>query len=153
MIDFNLLIPELKEWNNGEGIDVESWIGCVGSFEKAIGYSVVFWPHFVEYDGCILKDNFSRESYDSFMKQHNGDKTLVEAVMNHLHIKDIQCYGCFHTKEQLIYIGNVLKEIYTCKLKAQFPEKQFEVKFENYEENEDDYEVTFYQKRQRKGDE
>ena len=25
--DFNKLIPELKDWNNGNGIDVQSWIG------------------------------------------------------------------------------------------------------------------------------
>lgn len=28
--DFNKLIAELPRWNNGEGIDAESWIGCVG---------------------------------------------------------------------------------------------------------------------------
>ncbi|HSA77298.1 MAG TPA: hypothetical protein VLG72_00365 [Nitrospirota bacterium] len=48
MSDFNKLIPELSDWNNGKGIDVVSWIGCVGDFQKAIGYSVMFWPHFEE---------------------------------------------------------------------------------------------------------
>lgn len=52
--DFNLLIPELKDWNNGQGIDIESWIGCMGDFEKAIGYSVIFWPSFVEIEGCVF---------------------------------------------------------------------------------------------------
>jgi len=28
MDKYSELIPELKDWNNGEGIDVESWIGC-----------------------------------------------------------------------------------------------------------------------------
>ena len=45
--DFHKLIPELKDWNNGDGIDVQSWIECVGSFQKAIGYSTMFWPEWL----------------------------------------------------------------------------------------------------------
>ena len=36
MIDFNELIPEMRDWNNGAGIDVKSWIGCEGSFRMAV---------------------------------------------------------------------------------------------------------------------
>ena len=57
MIDFNKLIPELKDWNNGKGIDIYSWIGCVGDFQKAIGYSVIFWPEFIEIDGGVDINN------------------------------------------------------------------------------------------------
>ena len=138
----------MDEWNDGKGIDIESWIATRGDFQKAIGYSVIFWPEFIEYDGCVLKRNFSKWSYDGFMKQCKGDKTRVEAVMNHFHIKDIHYFTDSNTREQLIYLGNILKEIYRYKLKVQFPRKQFEVKFENgYKEELLDYELTFYQKR------
>lgn len=40
--DFSDLILELPRWNNGDGIDAESWIGCVGNYELAIGYSLIF---------------------------------------------------------------------------------------------------------------
>lgn len=33
MTDFNALIPEMSSWNNGKGIDVDSWIGCAGKSE------------------------------------------------------------------------------------------------------------------------
>jgi len=46
--DFDKLIPELKDWNNGKSVDVQSWIECGGDFQKAIGYSAMFWPEFVE---------------------------------------------------------------------------------------------------------
>ena len=42
--NFQGLIAELPEWNNGSGIAPEAWIECMGSYELAIGYSLVFWP-------------------------------------------------------------------------------------------------------------
>ena len=30
------LVPETSEWNTGRGIDLRSWIGCVGNIEYAI---------------------------------------------------------------------------------------------------------------------
>ena len=29
-VNWESLIPDLKEWNNGKGIDPESWVGCEG---------------------------------------------------------------------------------------------------------------------------
>jgi hypothetical protein len=37
---------ELRAWNNGNGIDLESWVGCQGNFRLAVGYTTVFWPRF-----------------------------------------------------------------------------------------------------------
>lgn len=33
------MLLELAEWNNGDGIYLESWIGCSGDFRLAVGYS------------------------------------------------------------------------------------------------------------------
>jgi len=33
---------ELSAWNDGDGVDVESWISCEGNFKLAVGYSTVF---------------------------------------------------------------------------------------------------------------
>lgn len=30
--DYSLLIPELARWNNGDGIDVDGWLDCTGTF-------------------------------------------------------------------------------------------------------------------------
>ena len=34
---------ELAAWNNGAGIDLESWTGCEGRFALAVGYAAIFW--------------------------------------------------------------------------------------------------------------
>jgi hypothetical protein len=63
MTDYTKLIPELPDWNNGKGIDVESWIDCTGNFQLAVGYSTLFWPRFVEFEDCVLREGFSVDSY------------------------------------------------------------------------------------------
>ena len=66
MTDFDSLIPELRDWNNGGGIDAQTWVGCAGNFRLAIGYSTVFWPGFIEFEGYVLREGFSVESLRSF---------------------------------------------------------------------------------------
>ena len=88
-MDFNHLIPELKDWNNGKGIDIESWIGCIGNFQEAIGYSVIFWPTFVEIEGCIVRECVPRDNVLQWLKQCKGDCKSAEAMINHFHIEGL----------------------------------------------------------------
>ena|SRR5688572_4770184 len=140
---------DLAAWNDGDGIDLEFWISCVGNFSLAIGYLTIFWPEFVEFEGYILRKGFSVDSLRGFEESCARDKKAVEAVMNHLHIGDIQQYGCEDfSKDKAILLGSKLKEIYGARMQWQFPDKPCEVSF--YEpEDEDDlmaYEITFWQK-------
>lgn len=152
--DFSQLIPELKDWNNGNGIDVESWIGCMGNFRKAIGYSAIFWPTFVEVEGCIVRACTPRENVLEWLEQCKGDRSGVEAGINHLHLFGLHHMGCEDiSPERLSYLGRVLKEIYECKLKRDFPDKTFVVELYEPDVKEDleEYILTFYQKEQENG--
>lgn len=67
-------IPEsvpagLAEWNNGRGIELESWVTCSGNFRLAVGYTTIFWPGFVELESYILREGFSLESLRRFEQQ------------------------------------------------------------------------------------
>ncbi len=145
--DFAKLIPELPTWNNGAGISVEAWVGCSGSVELAIGCSRLFWPDFVEREGCVFFADFSIESYRGFMDPCQGDRRRVEAVMNHVHILEYftHPYGSA-TAEQIVYLGRLLKNIWQTKLAHDFPSRQFVVSFpEGPFDNLMDYEVTIWQ--------
>ena len=145
--DFRALIPELPQWNNGAGIHPQAWIECVGNYELATGYSLIFWPKFVQFSGYVLRDGFSEESLRGFEKATDCDRVAVEAVMNHLHIADVHC-NVEPTEGQLRYLGRVLKDIYEVKLSRDFPDLRFSVSF-NDEPGLDpvDYELTFWQLR------
>ena len=148
----NMKIPEsiqheLDGWDNG-GIDLESWVSLKGNFKLAVGYSAVYWPEFVEFNGYILKGGFSNSSLEGFEKQLSGDRQSIEAVMNHLHIEDIQGVQCKDgSDDKFIYLGSTLKDIYETKLARQFPTKSFHVSFEVPEDPLDltGYEITFWQ--------
>ena len=140
---------ELTAWNDGQGIDLESWVSCAGNFSLAVGYLSIFWPEFIGFEGYILRGGFSEDSLRGFEASCAGGGKSVEAVMNHLHIADVQRYGCEDlSKDKVILLGSKLKEIYEAKLQWQFPDKPCTVSF--YEPDDADdleaYEITFWQK-------
>jgi hypothetical protein len=144
---FDQLIPEMRDWNDGAGISVQTWIECSGTFKLAIGYSTLFWPEFVEFERYVLRAGFSVESLRGFERQCGGDRLRIEGLMNHLHLADIQHQGCEDiSRERVVYLGRVLSEIYRVKLAWQFPSKRFKVHFDDTPaENITDYVLTFVQ--------
>lgn len=144
---FDKLIPDLRDWNGGRGTDIGSWIRFAGDFQKAIGYSTIFWPNFVEHEGYILREGFSPNALKRYCKECSCKRT-VESAMNALRIADLHYSGCHDASpERLIYIGNVLKQIYECKLAFTFPDIAMEVVFDDtYKDDLSAYLLTFYQK-------
>jgi len=147
MTDFAKLIPELKDWNNGDGISIESWICCSGNFQFAIGYSALFWPSFVEFEGYILREGFTIDGLRAWERQCGSDRRAVESVMNHLHIADTHYVGCPDiNRERVVYLGRTLRDIYTVKLAWQFPARSFTVSFDDSDcDDLSDYQITFFQ--------
>jgi hypothetical protein len=145
--DYSLLIPDLPNWNNGNGIDVDGWLGYMGKFQLMIAFSQLFWPDFVELDGCVFRYEVDPGNYDAWLNTTKGNKASVEAVINHRHILDL-FYPARDsaTAAQLIYIGRVLKEILTVKLQHDFPTRVFTVAIdEGPFDDLVEYQVTFWQ--------
>lgn len=142
---------DLAAWNEGKGIDLDAWVGCMGNFSLAVGYASIFWPEFVEFEGYILRKNFREESLREFEKMNGSDRAATESVMNHLHIVDIQHAGCTDaSKDKIQILGNTLKEIYMTKLRYEFPERNFCVDFYAPEDQEllIDYQISFWTQRE-----
>jgi hypothetical protein len=146
-VDWDTLVPEMKEWNGGKGIDPESWVGCEGNFRLASAYTLVFWPQFTEYDGMIFGGEVDAEAISGWMKSCGGNRQSVEATLNHIHLLDLHYRGCPDASvERLAFLGNVLKDIYRVKLAAEFPGREIIVDFhEPLDRNLGDYQLTFYQ--------
>ncbi len=138
MVDYSALIPELPQWNGGRGIAILDWLGCMGSFDLAIGYTELFWPHFTERDGCIVRTTeVPTGSLQSALDQAGGRASQVEAVYNMMVLVDLhsgtviepgQTVGLARpepTWEQLLYLGERLCEMWLEKLKRDFPDRQF----------------------------
>jgi hypothetical protein len=95
-------------------------------------------------------DEMSERNYQSWLAKTNGDKKRVEAVMNHEHILDI--FSRSHherpTREVVVYIGRLMKDILQTKLGRDFSDRTFVVEFvEDGVEDLADYQITFFQDR------
>ena len=154
MFDDEKLIPDLINWRkkNGASFSIDDWTSCNGNISLAICYSNLFWPEFEVYDGCvILKSNFGKENFESWKTaDYIKHYVQIEYVLNHIHILDLFSFEQREEPniEQIRYLGAKLCEIYTAKLKLDFPDLEF-VMASNFDEDlEDylDYEFSFYQK-------
>jgi hypothetical protein len=146
--DFKELLPQLR--THWAANDIDQWIGIEGNHEHLVGYGRIFWPDFLEHDGCIFwRNRFTEENYKGFMAQTKGNKTAVEAVMNHEHILDIFPNPPNKpSREIVLYVGRLLKEIWQAKLDREFPGRRIKVSFpEEFSEDLLYYEITFFQER------
>ena len=141
---------KLSAWNNGKGIDLESWISCSGSCHLAVGYAEYFWPEFELVDDYIVRAGVSSSVIREWERNNSsGDRRAVEATMNHMHLIDINYHEHNNRSEDiLLRLGSVLSEIYEAKLKWQFPDRPCTVSLYVPQDREvlDAYEITFWQK-------
>jgi hypothetical protein len=118
------------------------WLYATGSVEQALACSDLFWPEFVEHEGCVFMERVA----DSFRgwSESLGDPSKVEAMLNHRHICDLFERESSHN--MMIGLGRVLRDAWTIKLARDFPERRFAVEFyDTPSENPTDYQITFYQ--------
>jgi hypothetical protein len=123
------------------------WIRQTGSLSALIGYLDLVWRDFVVHDGCLLREGFTLENFNQWMNATNGDRTAVEAMMNHEHILDLFVnHESELTSEQVLLAGRVLREMWCAKLSKDYPHLPVTVSFPDDELFEDllDYEITVY---------
>lgn len=139
------LIAGLEDWLP-DPITPEEWVGMMGNYDLAVGYSFLFWPSFVHFEGYILREGFSESALRGFERSTGGHRATVEWVMNHIHISTIHCNEAAPPEIQMRHLGRVLKSIHEVKLRADFPELSFMVDF-NDEPGLDpvDYQLSFTQ--------
>jgi hypothetical protein len=144
--DDSRLVPELADWNAGAGITLEQWISGVGRFDHALGYAAIFWPNFVQYEGCVFRSSPDRAVYQEWLENMAGDCARVEAMMNHVHLADLFIGSDYQpSKALLVRLGQIIEEMWSCKLAQDFPSKRFEIRFISDTENLTDLALTFYQ--------
>ena len=148
--DAHELIPELKQWNDGKGIDLDGFIGCVGRYDHALGYAAIFWPDFVVYEGCIFVRLPDPANFRDWLAQFRGDLTETEKMINHLHIADMFVNSDYPpTREILRHLGTIVRDMWECRLRRDFPDRRINVQFFEGDSASlvDDYMITVYQLR------
>lgn len=87
----------------------------------------------------------ARGNYRHWLGRAKENKKAAESTANHVHVLHLFATES-PTRELVLYVGRLLKEIWQVKLEHDFPERKFTVFFPE-EDNLEliDYEITFFQ--------
>ncbi|MEM6383810.1 MAG: hypothetical protein AAF739_14150 [Pseudomonadota bacterium] len=142
------MAAELGAWNNGAGVSLEVWAECVGNYKLAVGYAAVLWPEFEAVGRYIVHEGTTKENIEGFESQPGSTPKGVEWVLNHRHLADIHIHDDDNVSaDKLLFLGNIVKEMWAAKLQFQFPDRPCKVEFFVPEDPEElvDYQLSFWQ--------
>ena len=110
---------------------------------RAIAFTSLFWPEFIEVEGCVLlKERYSPTNLEEWLTHYGGDRTQTEAMINHTHLYDLFSNSLSEVSlEALEYLGTVLLCTWRSALASQFPARQFRLDLAT---EPDDYGPTIY---------
>lgn len=130
-----------KEWSNSYQMGISNYISFNIQPDDVLILSKLFFPDFIEFDTCVfLKENFSETNYFVWKEQLNNNNSLIEKVINEIHVYDIFANNDENIEEFVFEeIGKVLQYSWASHLKNIFPTKSFIVDYEN---NENSYGPT-----------
>ena len=144
-----MTLPALKKWREQSPPSAEVWdyLGSQpGGLTTALTFAHLFWPEFVEVQGCVLLSRaYEQKTFDLWWQELSGDKRRIERVINHVHLHDVftgdQDLELEVTNLALKELGEILVECWTCALAAQFPDRKFYVELRSEEQ---EYGPTIY---------
>ena len=146
-MDYEKLIPELATFLEGKPASLEVWLANIGRYDHAIGYAWLFWPPFIEHDGCVFLGEEVADTYAQWKAKYGNDRQAMEAVINHQHILDLFPIAPEPNQALVAYLGNLLKEMWAAKLRLDFPGRLFVVDFpQEFDLAVDNPDITFWEK-------
>ncbi|MBT0670667.1 hypothetical protein HT136_20070 [Novosphingobium profundi] len=127
MTNLSHLIPELTEWNNGQGIAPSDWIWIEGRADHALGLSSLFWPELVLFEGYVLRGPLDAARLRGWESQGHTCKQ-IETAMNAFLLEGI--FPNDPTESQLRetqvdQLAKTMVAMLQAKLAFDFPERRF----------------------------
>jgi len=139
------MIPELLTFLDGKPASPELWLDNIGRYDHAIAYGLLFWPDFIEHEGCVFIGNSVPKSYPEWKAKFGDDRRAIEGMLNHQHIHDLFPVSPEPNGPLVAHLGQLPKEMRDAKLKRDFPDRKFTVFFpDKFEFGVDNPEITFY---------
>ena len=146
-INYESFIPELAELKKEISPDypiMDAYRDRIGRYDHALAYSTLFWPEFTIKDDCVLLGTEVPASYEVFKTQLKGSRVELEALLNHRHTRHLfPCDNAHRQPNMLLCLGLRLKEMWSAKLRQDFPDRKFNVDVSTYDV--EDPEITFWQ--------
>ena len=143
----------LKEYNALEKLNSERWeigeyLNLKYDLNAAIAFSKVYFPDFIEQDGCILLGfTYNEDTFRQWQKIYDSDIQAIERKCNFYEVADY--FGLNRDRDEPLDLYNraidefskILKTTWELSCKLLFPERKFNV--EVYDEY-DTTRITLY---------
>ena len=138
------LIPELRLWNNGNGISPDGWIFIEGRADHALGFCSLLWPEFIEFDGYVLRAPIDVERLRGWESSGDLTRQQIEIAMNAYLLEGV--FPQDQTDEvlkqaQCEHLTTIMVEMLEAKLARDFPKRRFSA----FAMSGYDFGVTFHQ--------
>ena len=138
-------LTEFQNWKqvNSENFSLIDYLFGVSNMEVAIAFTKLFWPDFIEYEnGVFFASTFNSEIYAQWKEKLGHDIGAIERVINHKHIDDLLPGAENVGYENLLYLAQVLTQMWESRLKLLYPDRHFKMQL-----NQDEGSVVlmFYQ--------
>ena len=133
-------MSDFQQWRkaNGDEFSIWDYLSGVANVEVALAFTKLFCPDFVEHDsGIFLAEVFNQEIYKHWQEELGNDIAAIERVMNHQHIDDFLPGAESIGIDNLLYLGQVIRQMWDNHLKVRYPERDFQVSC-----NQDEYTVV-----------
>lgn len=135
-----------SRWAEEDNVDEFSYISSMCNPEDVLLMSKLFFPDFVVVGGGVfLGVKYSKDIFDSWIGQFDGDLQETEKMINHTHLYDV-FDGCSEEVDNRVFeqLAEVLALSWRLVLSEKFPEKKIKVEILN---SDQDYGpiITFYQ--------
>lgn len=131
MMSADDLIPELAQWNGGDGVDLTDWTWMTGRTDHAMGFAALFWPELVEFDGYVLRAPVDVERLRSW-EAASRTRAQIEIVMNLLPLDFTLAFRGDddaaepYREARLRHIASAMADMLSAKLQRDFPSRSFE---------------------------
>ncbi|WP_372530288.1 hypothetical protein [Sphingobium abikonense] len=127
MTDVSHLIPELAEWNDGQGIAPSDWIWIEGRADHALGFCSLFWPGIVLFEDYVLREPLNEARLRGWESQ-GRTRQQIETAMNAFLLEDV--FPNDPTERQLKetqtdQLAKTMAAMLQAKLAYDFPERRF----------------------------
>jgi hypothetical protein len=74
------LLPDLSGWQSSRPPSLREYLSIRGDYELAVAFATLFWPEFVEVDGCVLLgDNLGKTTFEEWSDAFEGDRAALKA--------------------------------------------------------------------------
>lgn len=131
IVDLNTsLLPDYLDFQNvNDDWDVEKHLNFNYDISAAIAFSKLYFPTFIEYEGCIiLESRFDKSIFEEWKNKFKGNISEVEKMCNLYETKDF-----FHINdsdsslEKSEQLGVLLKKSWEVNLKSLFPDRNMTI--------------------------